>query len=104
LERDLKEIDVNFERVAISKEQIIEYNLEHLQEEMTDDVKAKLMRDINARVFMSENDDMIFQIELDALNALRPSDFISLLEGSVDKHFDESIYREVLDDPVYSKW
>jgi hypothetical protein len=103
LERDSKEIGVNFERVAITKEQIIEYNLKQLKEEMTEDVKAKLRRDTNARAFMSENDDMLFQIELDALNALHPQDFISLLEGSVDKHFDESIYQEVLNDRIHSE-
>jgi hypothetical protein len=70
---------------------------------MTDEVKAKLRRDANAKAFMIENDDMLFQIELDALNALRPQDFIELLQDSVDKHFDESIYQEVLDDPAHSE-
>jgi hypothetical protein len=44
----------------------------------------------------------VFQIELDALNALMPDDFIPLLEDSVGRHFDESIYKQVMGDKKHS--
>ena len=57
-------------------------------------VMAKLKRDSNANFFRAQNNDKLFQIEVDALNALRPDDFVSLLEDSVDRYFDEDIYNE----------
>ena len=38
----------------------------------------------------------------DALNALRPEDFVTLLEDSVKDHFDEGIYDKVVADGQYS--
>jgi hypothetical protein len=61
-----------------------------------------MQRDSIATSFREDNDGRVFQIELDALNALTPDDFTTLLEDSVDRHFDESIYEEVMEDPKYS--
>ena len=44
----------------------------------------------------------MFQIELDALNALMPDDFIALLEDSFDRYFDESVYKQVMVDKKHS--
>lgn len=104
LERDLKAINVSFERVAITKEQIAEFHLEHLAspDSLTEEVREKLERDKNTMAFRLENEGNVFQIELDALNALMPEDFIAMLEGNVDKHFDESIHKKVLEDKAHS--
>lgn len=57
---------------------------------------------INAVAFKEDNDGRISQIELDALNALMPDDFIALLEDSVDRHFDESVHTQVMEDSKQS--
>ena len=101
LKRDLKELGIGFEHVAITKEQIVQYGLENLTNP-DPTVMAKLRRDSNANFFRSQNDGKLFQIEVDALNALRPEDFVTLLEDSVDKYFDEEIYDGVMADPKHS--
>ena len=63
---------------------------------------AKLERDPNAESVWAENNGGLFQIEIDALNALRPEDFVSLLEDTVDSHFDMDIYTDIMEDPKYS--
>lgn len=100
LQRDLKELDIGFEHVAITKEQIAQYGLEGLKNP-NPEVKAKLERDNNREEFRRNNNGELFQIEVDALNALRPEDFVTLLEDSVDRHFDEDIYDEVMEDPKH---
>ena len=101
LRRDLKKIGVGFEHVAITKKQIVRYGLQNLTNP-DPIVKAKLERDRNADFFRAQNDNKLFQIEVDALNALRPKDFVSLLEDSVKRHFDESIYDKVMAESQYS--
>ena len=59
-------------------------------------------------MFKEDIDGRLFQIELDALNALMPDDFIALLEDSVDRYFDESIhiqytiYMQIMEDNKHS--
>ena len=59
-------------------------------------VRTKLEKDPNAESFKLENNSQLFQIELDALSALRPDELRYLLEKSVDEHFDEYIYLSVI--------
>lgn len=95
LKEILESYGIHFEHVAITKKQIRQFRLMHLKN--TDpQVLAKLERDMTAEEFRRDNNGELFQIELDALNALRPKDFIDLLERSVDRHFDEDIYNEVI--------
>jgi hypothetical protein len=73
LKKMLDEHGIAFKAVAITKEQIRQFHLEHLKN--TDPVVlAKLKRDNNRFEFMRENEGKLFQIELDALEALRPDD------------------------------
>lgn len=101
LKRDLEERNIGFEHVAITKEQIEVFGLEHLKNP-DPEVEAKLNRDPNKDSFKAENNNQLFQIEVDALNALKPEDFVTLLEDSVDRYFDEDIYDEVMADPKHS--
>jgi len=101
LKRDLQERNINFEHEAITKEQIAQFGLEHLKNP-DPEVEAKLNKDSNKDSFKAENDNQLFQIEVDALNALKPQDFVTLLEDSVDKYFDADIYDEVRADPKHS--
>jgi hypothetical protein len=102
IQREVEGAHATFERVAITEEQIAQYNLEHLKTEISDEVKKKLEDDPNAESFKRANNGELFQIELDALNALAPDDFIELLENTVDNHFDQSIYDKVLKERKYS--
>ena len=60
------------------------------------DGMAKLERDPNAESVWAENNGGLFQIEIDALNALRPEDFVSLLEDTAGSHFDMDILTATL--------
>lgn len=101
IRRDLKELDIGFEHVAITKQQIAQYSLENLTNP-DPTLMAKLKRDSNANFFRAQNNGKLFKIEVDALNVLRPEDFVSLLEDSVDRYFDKDIYDKVMEDPKYS--
>ncbi|MPZ06159.1 MAG: hypothetical protein GEU26_07040 [Nitrososphaeraceae archaeon] len=74
----------------------------HSMEFRNENCNLSMQRDSIATSFREDNDGRVFQIELDALNALMSDDFITLLEDSVDRHFDESIYEEVMEDPKHS--
>lgn len=101
LEEALRRIDIHFLHVAITKEQIGQFGLQSL---INPDpvVRTKLEKDPNAERFRLENNGQLFQIELDALSALRPDELKDLLEKSVAEHFDEDIYHRPISDPKYS--
>jgi hypothetical protein len=81
--------------VAITDSQIEEYGLQHLKN--TDpEVMAKLLRDPNAQHFRDEHDGELFQIELDALQALQPKTFKRLVLSNIDQHFDEDTHQRLL--------
>jgi 5S rRNA maturation endonuclease (ribonuclease M5) len=98
LKEELTDIGVHFKHVAITKEQIRQFHLEHLKN-LDPAVRAKLGRDSNANYFRSINDGELFQIEVDALDALGPDDLKRLLLDNLDKYFDEEIRERVLSDP-----
>ena len=91
LKNMLNDHDIAFEVVAVTKKQIRQFHLQHLKN--TDPVVlVKLKRDRNKDEFMRETDGQLFQIELDALEALRPDDLRNLLLKSVDDLFDKKVY------------
>jgi 5S rRNA maturation endonuclease (ribonuclease M5) len=78
LKKMLEAYGIDYEAVAITKKQIRQFGLEHLKN--TDPaVLAKLKCDTNKNEFIRENNGQLFQIELDALEALRPDDLRDLL-------------------------
>lgn len=83
--------------VAITKEQIEEFGLEHLTNP-DPEVERKLKDDPNASSFKVLNEGRLFQIAVDALDALNPDDLKRLLEN-IDSYFDEEIHEQVLSDP-----
>jgi hypothetical protein len=62
-------------------------------------VTDKLLNDSNSEWFRSINEDKLFQIEVDALDALSPDDLKSLLLDTVDDYFDSNTYDQLLDEP-----
>jgi hypothetical protein len=100
LKEELTGIGVHFEHVAITKEQIRQFHLEHLKN-LDPAVRAKLGRDSNANYFRSINNGELFQIEVDALDALGPDDLKRLLLDNINEYFDEEIRELVLSDPKH---
>ena len=93
----LAEKEIALKAVAITKEQIRQFHLEHLKN--TDPVVlAKLKRDKTAAEFRKENNGELFQIEIDALDALKPEDLRRLVLDTVDEYFDKEVYEKVMND------
>jgi hypothetical protein len=91
---------VDFQRVAVTEEQMNRLNLPHNPDPET---FRKLKKDTRAKSFMSRHNGELFQIEVDALQAYAPEEFKILVQKSVDKYFDQDIYNQVLSDPIHSE-
>jgi hypothetical protein len=91
--------DIDFKRVGVTNEQRIRFKLILNKDPKT---MEKLKRDSNRFAFMEkynlESEDDLFQIEVDALEAIAPEEFERLVLESVDEFFDEDIYKENLKD------
>jgi hypothetical protein len=95
---------IHFERIAITKLQIEEFNLQHLT-----DPDAKTLEklegnsekkgDSNTEWFkLKHGDGRVYQIELDAMHAQREQ-FKEFLLSTMDQYFDEQIYERVVKQP-----
>jgi hypothetical protein len=88
---------IDFKRVGVTKVQKERFNLIPNKDPKT---MSKLKRDSNRFAFMEkydlESEDDLFQIEVDALEAIAPEQFRALVLQSVDEFFDKRIYRQVL--------
>jgi len=73
----------SFETIAITKEQISEYNIP---------INALKKKDSRSKAFLELNGDMA--VELDALD---PNVLQTLIKDSVNKYFDNTIYQSVLE-------
>jgi hypothetical protein len=94
---EAKEMKI-FQRVALTKEQITDFKLEHLKN-TNPDVLAKLKKDPNREDFVRENGSL-FQIEVDAMQR-DPQKFKELVLSSVNdkyNYFDEKIHNEVMEE------
>ncbi len=98
LKQKISDYGIEIKRVAITKQQIDEFNLEHLKNTIDSGVMAKLLKDNNSDEFRRNNEGKVFQIELDALQALQPTTLKQLLLSEVDQYFDEAIYKQVLNE------
>jgi hypothetical protein len=97
-------VDIDFKRVGVTNEQRVRF---HLIPNKDPDTMAKLKRDSNRFAFMEKynlkNEDDLFQIEVDALEAIAPEEFRDLVLQSVDEFFDDDIYQQVLDETPTEK-
>jgi hypothetical protein len=92
-------IDVDFQRIAVTEQQMTEFNLPRNPDPET---LTKLRRDPRRQSFMNKHNGELFQIEIDALQAYAPLQFRNLVQNSVDQYFDEGIYQRVLTAPEHS--
>jgi hypothetical protein len=87
--------DIDFHRVAVTLEQIEEFNLP--SEPKDKETIDKVNRDTRTKRFI-EKYGRLYTVELDALLAMVPDEFKSIVQESVDQFFDQGIYQDVLSD------
>jgi hypothetical protein len=89
-----------FERLAVTPEQAREFDLQHDPDPAT---KKKLKKDPNKKEFMTKfnlkSEDELFAIQLEAMQSQKVREYFrKLVQDSVDKYFDNDIYKQVLAD------
>ena len=85
--------EIDFERIAVTPEQIEEYNLPYDPDKET---KLKMERDVQTNGFL-EKYGKLYAVELDALPAKVPNEFRRLVVDNVEQYFDEDIYNELVE-------
>ena len=88
------EIKIDFQRIAVTPDQIRLYDLPLSIDQLT---KNKLENDPRAKAFRNKHGDL-YQVELDALPALIPDQFREMILHSVDQFFDERIHIEMMNE------
>lgn len=88
----LEEI-VDFVRVAVTEDQIKEFGLPHMPDD--DETIAKVNNDTRANKFRKKY-GKLYAVELDALLAIVPGEFKSIVKGSVDQFFDQGVYQDTM--------
>jgi len=85
--------EYDFQKIAVTIEQIEQYTLPFSPDQVT---KEKLDRDSRTSQFI-EKYGGLFAVEIDALPALIPNEFRSLVRNSVDQFFDHDIHDELME-------
>ena len=84
---------VDFQRIAVTKEQVAQYKFPHKPKDK--DTKTKLENDTRTNAFI-EKYGKLYAVELDALSVKIPKELKSIVRRPVDKFFDQEIYQAVL--------
>ena len=87
--------EIEFQRIAVTEEQIEEFNLPPMPK--SKETIEKVNHDTRKDGFIKKY-GKLYVVELDALLAIRPDEFKSIVQESVDQFFDEGIYQAVLSD------
>lgn len=88
-------VNVDFQRIAITDEQIAVYELPRNPDPAT---LTKLEHDSRRWQFRKNHNGELFQVEVDALAALAPDAFRDLVLNSVDQFYNEDIYEAALNE------
>jgi hypothetical protein len=84
---------IHFERIAVTEEQIEEFNLPPMPKNK--ETIDKVNHDTRKNGFIKKY-GKLYIVELDALLAIVPDKFKSIVQGSIDQFFDREIYQAVL--------
>ena len=87
---DLDSYIIDFERIAVTEDQIDEYDLPPIPEDS--ETLDKLDKDSRKGGFINKYGQLM-AVELDALLAIVPDQFKLLMQESVDQYFDQTIYK-----------
>ena len=83
---------IDFQKIAVTPEQINKYNLPFNPDKTTTE---KMNRDSRTNGFI-EKYGKLYAVELDALPALIPDEFRKMVFNSVDQFYDQGIYEKIL--------
>ena len=86
--------DIDFRRVAVTLEQIKRFNLPPVPN--VQETLDKIRKDTRTNKFMEKYGGKLYAVELDALLAVIPNQFRTMVQQSVDQFFDERVYKKVL--------
>lgn len=92
---NIKGFEVTFERIAVTKEQIEQYNLPWNPESMSEQVQQKLVNDKRTAGF-KEKHGKVYATEVSALSGSHPEIFEKVVTDSVNQYFDNDIYEQEL--------
>ena len=84
--------EIDFQRIAVTSEQINKYKLPFNIDKLTEE---KLKKDSRTPGFVEKYGDL-YAVELDALPALIPEEFKKLVLESVEQFYDKKIYAEII--------
>jgi hypothetical protein len=84
---------INFQRIAVTKEQIEKFNLPPVPDNQ--ETLDKVNNDTRMSKF-KEKHGKLYVVELDALLALVPEELKSMVQKSVDRFFNQAIYDDIL--------
>jgi hypothetical protein len=88
--------DIDFGRVAVTLEQINRFNLPPVPDNQ--ETLRKIERDTRTNNFLEKYGGKLYAVELDALLAVIPDQFRTMVQQSVDQFFDKRVYKKVLRD------
>jgi hypothetical protein len=87
--------DIDFQRIAVTEEQIEEFSLPTMPK--SKETIDKVDHDTRKNGFVRKY-GKLYIVELDALLAIVPDEFKSIIQESVDQFFNQEIYQDVLSD------
>ena len=82
-------VEANVEKVLLTREQIDEYHLPGRPEDEKE--RAKMARDPRFKGWH----EGFFRVELDALLAIEPEAFREIMNGAIERHFDDDVWEKV---------
>jgi len=85
--------DIDFQRIAVTEDQIEEFNLPPMSK--SKETINKVNHDRRKNGFIRKY-GKLYTVELDALLAIVPDEFKSIVQESVDQFFDQEVYQDVL--------
>jgi len=85
--RDDYGVKLEAEKVLVTKEQIMTYDLPAIPDDAAE--VAKLKRDPRFKNFA----DGVYRVELDAMAAIEPKAFRAIVKGAVLKHYDTDLHK-----------
>jgi hypothetical protein len=85
--------DIDFQRIAVTEEQIEQFNLPSMPK--SKETIDKVNHDTRTNGFIRKY-GKLYVVELDALLAIVPDQFKSIVQTSVDQFFDQEIYQALL--------
>jgi len=88
-------VTFNFERIAVTKEQIHKYDLPWDPEKASEDEQKKLFNNPNYKSMLWQHGD-VYATGLDAFELFRPEEYEKTIVDAVNNLFDYAKYQELL--------